>query len=454
MTGRMRRFRATKRPRAVLLFSAVLLLGSGVGAAGLDLGGTLANVTALEYRGAAEFGQWDKISLWLSAGTTPDFRFYAQGSYEFTIDRPYLFDLDALRFDFAPLPVLSFSLGRFEMAEFTGKVLRHTLDGALGIVNLPFAVISTGVGYSGLLLKPSSEIVMSRTDSADRDVDSKKLGSPRMVEALGVLFPELFLRQDLDLSAIFQQDLRKASDLIAEGEEVEFAGGLAGGRLNTQYFGVGVSGPLFPSFYHESFLYFQTGKMLSYVDDPLSGTLHSYQFQPIRSAAVGTSLYFYRQELLHSRFGLSALLAGGDADYGSFLEGNSAGSAGQFVPVSRSTEALIFTPELGNLLLLELGYSLKPFSRRPCRTWRNLQAELAAYVFLRPTPGPVSEEDVDPASTSRYLGSEVDAILRFRPFSDLGLGLTFGFFLPNPAAFTAPADRAWVQGRFELSFSV
>jgi hypothetical protein len=340
------------------------------------------------------------------------------------------------------------------MEEFTGKVLRHTLDGALGVVNLPFAVISTGVGYSGLLLKPSSEIVMSQSDSADQDVDSEKLGSPRLVETLGVLFPELLFRQDLNLAVVLQQDLRKASELIAEEEEVEFAGGLAGGRLNTQYFGLGVSGALFPSFYHETFLYFGTGKMLSYVDDPLSGTLHSYQYRPIRSAALGTSLYFYRQELLHSRFGFSALLAGGDADYASFLEGNSAGNAGQFVPVSRTTEALIFTPELGNLLLLELGYSLKPFSRRPSRTWRNLQVELATYGFLRPTIGPVSEEDVNSASTSRYLGSEVDVVLRFRPFSDLGLGLAFGVFLPNPAAFTAPADRAWIQGRFELSFSV
>jgi hypothetical protein len=59
---------------------------------------------------------------------------------------------------------------------------------------------------------------------------------------------------------------------------------------------------------------------------------------------------------------------------------------------------------------------------------------------------------VDPASSSRYLGTEIDLAARLRPFSDLGLALTAGAFLPG-GAFRTAYREAEFGGRIELSFS-
>ena len=48
--------------------------------------------------------------------------------------------------------------------------------------------------------------------------------------------------------------------------------GLSGGRLSTQYFGLGLSGPVTSSLYYDAFGYLNTGQTLSYVADSSSGT--------------------------------------------------------------------------------------------------------------------------------------------------------------------------------------
>ena len=77
---------------------------------------------------------------------------------------------------------------------------------------------------------------------------------------------------------------------------------------------------------------------------------------------------------------------------------------------------------------------------------------MKATFFLRPTLGPISDARVDPASSSRYLGTEIDAVARLRLFSDLGLAFTAGAFLPG-GAFQAGYREADFGGRVELSFS-
>ncbi len=108
------------------------------------------------------------------------------------------------------------------------------------------------------------------------------------------------------------------------------------------------------------------------------------------------------------------------------------------------TRALHISDE-GNLVLAEASYSLKPAA--------FFQALLKASLFLRPTKGRISDSTVDPLlSSSPYLGTEIDASFRFRLFSDLGLALTAGVFLPG-AAFPAASREPDFGGRFELSFS-
>ena len=135
-----------------------------------------------------------------------------------------------------------------------------------------------------------------------------------------------------------------------------------------------------------------------------------------------------------------------DEDYtvvpNGYYEGNGADAANVFVPISRQELAVAFSPRLGNLVVVNAGYSLKPV--------KNLQTSLKGILFLRPTSGPIMDaRTID--SDSKYLGTELDGIINYRPFSDLGASLSLGLFLPMGGAF---ADQdALFKGQLEISFS-
>lgn len=443
---------------AFILLALGLFTASAVRALDLDFGGTLDNTTTLSVTldpggTAFDVDQKDKLALWIEAQLGDWISLVAQGSYTFTLDRYYLFDLDLFKANMQLRPDLSLALGRFLVSEFSGHVLSHTLDGALIKLRLPSVMVTHYAGFSGLLLKPSSTILMSGQDVADQGDDQVILASPRLIEILELVFPELFLRQDLTFSFLIQQDLRPSDQVIQEGEENQFPTGLAGGKLHTLYYGLGLSGPIVASLYYDSFFYFETGKTLSYLADSVSLTGFSYQYQPIVAFLGGIGVRFFIEKALFSRFELRGIFSSGDSDNTLFLEGNTAGNSTLFVPISRETLGLTFEPQLGNLIRVEASYSLKPFSRSRSAAMQNLQTLLKATTYLRPTLGAISEPGLLSTSISPYLGTEVDGIFNFRPFSDLGLVLSLGAFLPYGGAFTGSAAQPKLTGRFEFSFS-
>ena len=161
------------------------------------------------------------------------------------------------------------------------------------------------------------------------------------------------------------------------------------------------------------------------------------------SVLFGGGIRYYREDWLSSRAELRFLFASGDADYTvQFIEGNTDGLATSFVPITRSDLALEFSPSLGNLSVIELGYSLKPVN--------ILQTGVTGYLFLRPTTGEISDTRI--SGDSLYLGSEIDTIARIRLFSDLGAALSLGLFLPGNALGTAAGEPEF-RGRLEISFS-
>jgi hypothetical protein len=160
---------------------------------------------------------------------------------------------------------------------------------------------------------------------------------------------------------------------------------------------------------------------------------------------VGGRLRYFREQWLSSSAELRLLLATGDEDYSSlFIEGNQEGLATTFTTISQTELGLLFSPRLGNLLMAEASWSLKPAA------W--LQTVLKTALFLRPTLGPISDARVDLASSSRYLGTEIELIARLRLFSDLGLAYTAGVFLPGGAIQSVYREPDF-GGRIELSFS-
>jgi hypothetical protein len=259
---------------------------------------------------------------------------------------------------------------------------------------------------------------------------------PRLLEMLQVQLPELFGRQSLVVAVVAQQDLRSEDQLLSEGPALEVIG--QGGRLSTEYLGLALRGPLAGGLYYDLFGYLGTGRMLSYIDG-------AYGYEWMLSGLAGVGVRYFREQWLSSNIELRLLLATGDEDFAdSFVEGNRDGLATVFSTISQPELTLLFSPRLGNLVLAEASYSLKPAA--------VYQTILKTTVFLRPTLGPVSDARVDPASSSPYLGAEIDLTARLRVSSDLGLALTEGVFLPG-AAFQSSYREPDFGGRIELSFS-
>jgi len=436
----------------VLILSLILATTLLAGVFALDWGGTNdIRTTPTFFFGSetATFLLEDKLALWLDAGLGEALDLVVQGSYTYSNERPLLLNLDLANINGDFLlekgrpSRLAFTAGRFPLAEFSRKVLDASVDGAWlqwsnALVNTSAAIAFTGLQL-GPQLYPSERIQLAPVSSvsmtwADRQEDSV-LAPPRLIEMVDLHFPELFARQDLRVVLLAQQDFRAEDTFIVQEGDTTFTSG-AGGRLHSAYLGIGIAGPLPVGLYYDLFSYVETGKTLSYI----SGV---YEYAWMLSFLLGGSLRYYREDWLSSRVELRFLFASGDDDYtDQFIEGNTDGLATTFVPISLSNLALEFSPRVGNLAVVEIGYSLKPID--------VLQTGITGYLFVRPTVGRISDTRID--GDSLYLGSEIDAIARLRLFSDLGAALSLGLFLPGNALGTA-AGEPELRARLEISFS-
>jgi hypothetical protein len=437
----------------ISILAPALLLTLSVALSAFDWGGTIDNSTTLYTLDAATLEQRDKITLWIGHEFDTSADLFTAASYTYALSDPLLLDLERLQVDFLIGQAVSATVGRFVLSEFTYLVLDHPLDGIRLVYNLPAAVITVGAGYTGLLFKEPSLIRMSRSDTTDLDDEDSYLAPPRLIELVEAIFPELIRSQDFTVSLIAQQDLRRS--VIEAGEENAVVTGLSGGRLHSFYLGLGLSGALGTALplYSELYAYAGTGTALSYVDDPASGTGFSWQVKPQLSFLGGGGLSYFLKGAAKSRITGSLLFSSGDSDADTFREGNTDGMYTQFVPISRPEFGLLFSPQLGNMILASLGYSFAPFSSPDSALSEKLRIELNAMSFLRPTTGASSGTGIDPLSDAYYLATEVDGIIKYRPFSDLAVVLSTGLLVPNPEAFSGEYTRLQFLGRLELSFS-
>jgi len=421
----------------VFVLSLILATTLLPGVFALDWGGTLDNSTTVAYAGSAQWLQEDKLALWLYTPIGSSMEFTIQGSYTFSYEQPdlieHILDVDLLQLQGAfPLgqtqsSQLTFRAGRFKSSDMTTLILNDNIDGIELVWMTGVANTIMSVGYTGLQWERVSTIGITSMDNTDSD----NLAPPRLVGSLQAQFPELFLRQDLSAALMFQQDLRpEGADFSTTGD---------GGKLSSQYLGLGIDGPIVASLYHSTFAYLGTGSSPS----DLSGIP---EYAPIISFLTGFTLHYFIEEIFASKVELGLLFASGDEDFdvvpNGYYEGNTTDRATVFVPISRQQLAVAFSPRLGNLVVLDAGYSLKPT--------QNLQTSLKGILFFRPTSGPIMDARTS-SSDSKYLGTELDGIVKFRPFSDLGASLAFGLFLPMGGAFTD--QDLLFKGQLEISFS-
>jgi hypothetical protein len=350
----------------------------------LDYGASAENSSTVRFEDDTDLEQKDRVSIWLTADITPATVFDARGAYRYADDRPYLFDLEQLSVTgrlaerLGPDSVLRYAGGRFSDRATSVLVFDHTVDGARGALSYPGFRVGLGAGYTGLLLKPVANVSMSAADVIDEDDDDVYLAPRRLISHAWVGFPEVVGRQSVTVWALAQFDFRKDEDL----------------RINTQYGGLELTGPVIPSLYYD-----------------VSGTLETGRDEEtdtdVLALLAAGGLRYYKEPWLFSRFVIRGLWASGDS-----------GELTPFIPVSAPTLGLAYEPQLQDLIQLDASYSLKPLARSGAAALENIQ------LFFR-TAARWAAADND------YLGTEVGGGINARPFSDLGASISTAFWMPD-----------------------
>ncbi len=437
--------------RKLLCCTACVLLLVCSFSFGQDFGASIENAFSLGADPTVSLSEAPKLSLWVRTPLGSYLTLFLQANTQIGVlydaqeassSLSYGVDIDSLQLSGAfpglqqGLSELSFSLGRILVADATGLVFAHRLDG----LSLGFAYrnASTSItfGSTGLLSKTGSAVIMSNTDLLFAAAEETLLAAPRFVGLFELTLPYIF-GQTASLSLVFQEDLEDVRDennlLITEGETEALPG--LGGPLDTQYASVVVGGPIpiIPALYYDGFFTLGTGRVLSYIEEEASETGFAYRFTPIMAYMTGGGVRVYLEQVLSSAIGLRVVFSSGDEDHTTFIEGNTSENSTAFVPISRAGTGMVFAPQLSNIVLGELSYSLRPFSTFSNLMLQNVQSMLKAITFFRSTAGPISQPGIQPDSASLYLGTEVDVTLNFRPLSDLGASVAIGVFVPGVA---------------------
>ncbi len=427
--------------RVIFVAFLVAAFFIGVGAFGVDFGANLYNGTAVNYNQQDNkfvVMQSNIAGLWVSADFFDFLSFFVKGSYTFSYatenppKKPHFFDVDSVTIkNTGNVPVVVTG-GRFSTSDFSHYVFNGKVDGLSVELNIPLLNIYGVIGYNGLLFKERSTLLISRADILDLNDDNQLFASPRIVGGINFLFPDLFLKQDLNLGLWSQFDLRSDSSL-SSGEE----------KVSTLYYGIGLKGDIIDSLYYDMAGYFESGWVTHFSSESAYNIL-SYM------GNIGFS--YYLEKFLSSKMRIEFLYSSGDADYTtSFYDGNTKGNSSMFIPISRTNLAMVFKPGLGNIFLIRGGFSIKPLSFLSvsgASMFRNIQTTVETVAFFRSTTGAISETGLNTESSSLFLGTEIDAKINAMLFSDLGVFISGGIFIPatdDLGAFSA--DERSIEGK-------
>ena len=379
-------------------------------------------------------------------------RLYLQRSRNFVTDEKYR---ESEVEQAGNLVELRSRMGRINLSDGTGLVMSHPADGVNLIIFGARSEIVLGAGYTGFINKKFSGVSLSIQDLLDADDSDTYFGPQRLLGRATLAYPELFLRQNVRLGFVVQQDLRDPDSVVENGTDPANTEDI-GGLLDTQYGIAQLAGPLTPStpLYYRMTYAFNSGRTMGLLEDDASVSGQSYQYAAIIAHMVDAQLRYFMPQFLNSSVTAGVTYTSGDADYTGFTEGNTEGDATMFTPVTPVGKGLVFGLEPGNATTTEISYSVRPFESSAQAGLKTVQTQLSVYSFFRSAgSGPVSVATVDPATEESYLGTEVDLAVRARPFSDLGVGITGGIFSGNDAALYEGAEAFNYAVRLNASLS-
>ncbi len=214
--------------KGALRFLVVVVLTTAAGsafAASFDVGSFLSNSTGVQgsVSGSPSLVQNDLAQLWVQAAFGDSIMLNGQLGFTYANAQtsfgnalsPQVLAVDAntlnLQATFpqpeAGVSLYQYTLGRAAVSDFSGLVLSQNADGLSMTVGFPAASLNVAMAYTGLLLKTSTTIVLSRADAADSVNPAVLFAPPRLLEAMQLTFPTVF-GQRVILQAIAQEDMR------------------------------------------------------------------------------------------------------------------------------------------------------------------------------------------------------------------------------------------------------
>lgn len=417
-------------------FGILLLVASGLSAQSFDLGLDSSASYSQTAVTSASATQSLSLGLMLPLGRNARIvgRTAASASYSNTAGSSSLsypgslggIDIPELSISFAgpvqeqELDFLSFALGRLPYIDSTAYLFAYRIDGMILGATWPLGTLRTVLGYTGFM--PSSAPIVPST--ADSSFGSGDFAPPRAVSSFSFRTPRV-LGHEVYLAFTSQADMREKSQLVPEYETVFDS--QSGGSASSGYLSTGFSGSPLAGLTWSGFGIYQVGRRLSYIEDSSSATGYSYRYSPLRAWLFGAQARYSLNPLLSLSF--RGLVASGDADSSNSSDGNTEGDATLFLPMTRGSTGLVFSPLPGNLTQLELGLSFKPF---PAERIGLLSVQLASstFGFAKNAVGPVSEAGILPAAQAGLLGFEQDFNISVRLLSDTTLTTSLGAFMP------------------------
>ncbi len=393
-----------------------------------DFGGYLDNTSGFARSPAGaetelQLVQSTTLALWIEqklGAWTLDGR----GSYTYTPNIPVLFDVERLAIA-ADVPAteagattFGLTIGRSAYTDPTGMVLAHTLDGMRVRINRAQSSFGFGIATTALLQKPTNRIILSRPDELDLQDEQRRFAPPRLIALVNYELLEAFAGQAVTLGAVVQEDLRPADQLTPAGTEGTTPDPGAGGRFDTQYLSLVVSGAVAPGIYQRTYYSLNSGRHLVFAEDERSSTGFAYQYETFLGHLAGTELTWFLPEALNSRARVFGQFSTGDTEW-----------SDEFVPLSPTAFSDVFTLQPGNSAHVGISYSVRPLAGGKSDV---LQTELSTVAYFRSSAGgAVSEAAVDPTSDGAYVGTDVNLTVTAVPLSDLRFVLKGGLFAPR-----------------------
>ena len=331
-------------------------------------------------------------------------------------------------------------LGRFIMSDSSRMVFSHPLDGFSASLQGNQFGLGLFAGYGGLLNKSSSKLHLTPSDEVDKLNDGNFFAPPRLVAGL----TSRMANEDSSLSystdLVYHLDLRNLVSperLIPEGA-LAATGEQDGGLYSTVHLVYQFSASFGSQIHADLIGIAQTGQSM------IKTTEHSYA-TVLAGAVIGSLTVFPGS---FQRLALSGGWSSGDGEYrSSWAEGSDVLEAQDYTHLFKSLSSpplgMVFKPQLGNLAWADIQWSGRPFGASGQAMLSELQASLRGLGFLRTRRGPVSDPRALAGTANPYLGSEINLGLSFRPLSDLGFGISGGWFIPAVfagGAFEGSAD--------------